>query len=166
MNGNSASWLLTMLTCFYDHRYLAPEYFMYGRVNEKADVYSFGVVLLELLTGRQPIDTTRPKGQENLVLWVCMVLQLYNCLRIRLNSLMKAPLNVILLIPEIFLMSMVSFNIIMLQQWNSWPLKGQGVQCTAICTISRRFTKSEKSYFIILLSFDLYLVHNLMARRK
>jgi serine/threonine protein kinase len=43
---------------------------MYGRVNEKTDVYSFGVVLLELLTGRQPIDTTKPKGHENLVLWV------------------------------------------------------------------------------------------------
>lgn len=43
---------------------------MYGRVNEGTDVYSFGVVLLELLTGRQPIDTTKPKGQENLVLWV------------------------------------------------------------------------------------------------
>jgi serine/threonine protein kinase len=51
--------------------YLAPEYFMYGRVNDKTDVYSFGVVLLELITGRKPIDTTRPKGEENLVIWVC-----------------------------------------------------------------------------------------------
>ncbi|KAG0569265.1 hypothetical protein KC19_6G078400 [Ceratodon purpureus] len=55
--------------------YLAPEYFMYGRVNEKTDVYSFGVVLLELLTGRQPIDTTKPKGQENLVLWARPLLE-------------------------------------------------------------------------------------------
>ncbi len=52
-------------------RYLAPEYFRYGRVNDKTDVYSFGVVLLELITGRKPIDTTRPKGEENLVIWVC-----------------------------------------------------------------------------------------------
>ncbi|KAG0617363.1 hypothetical protein M758_5G184600 [Ceratodon purpureus] len=49
--------------------YLAPEYFMYGRVNDKTDVYAFGVVLLELITGRKPIDTTRPKGEENLVNW-------------------------------------------------------------------------------------------------
>ncbi|KAJ7300301.1 hypothetical protein O6H91_23G000400 [Diphasiastrum complanatum] len=49
--------------------YLAPEYFMFGKVNEKTDVYSFGVVLLELITGRRPIDVSRPKGQENLVLW-------------------------------------------------------------------------------------------------
>eukprot|EP00897_Mesotaenium_endlicherianum_P004764 jgi/Mesen1/4315/ME000022S03607 len=49
--------------------YLAPEYFMYGRVNEKTDVYSFGVVLLELISGRFPIDVARPRGEENLVLW-------------------------------------------------------------------------------------------------
>lgn len=43
---------------------------MYGRVNDKTDVYAFGVVLLELITGRKPIDTTRPKGEENLENWV------------------------------------------------------------------------------------------------
>ncbi|KAJ8624747.1 hypothetical protein MRB53_033277 [Persea americana] len=49
--------------------YLAPEYFMYGKVSVKIDVYSFGVVLLELLSGRKPIDTENPKGQESLVMW-------------------------------------------------------------------------------------------------
>ncbi|CAO2813741.1 unnamed protein product [Amaranthus hypochondriacus] len=44
--------------------YLAPEYFMYGKITHKVDVYSFGVVLLELLTGRKPIDS-----QESLVIW-------------------------------------------------------------------------------------------------
>jgi serine/threonine protein kinase len=52
-------------------RYLAPEYFMYGKVNDKIDVYAFGVVLLELLTGRKPISGDYPKGQESLVMWVC-----------------------------------------------------------------------------------------------
>lgn len=45
---------------------------MYGRVSYKTDVYAFGIVLLELITGRKPIDTTKPKGQENLVNWVCI----------------------------------------------------------------------------------------------
>lgn len=49
--------------------YLAPEYFIYGKVNHKTDVYAFGVVLLELITGRRSIDTTYPKGQESLVVW-------------------------------------------------------------------------------------------------
>ncbi|KAK1274291.1 Proline-rich receptor-like protein kinase PERK13 [Acorus gramineus] len=55
--------------------YLAPEYFMYGKVSEKIDVYSFGVVLLELLTGRKPIDGESPKGQESLVMWATPMLE-------------------------------------------------------------------------------------------
>ncbi|KAK6923705.1 Protein kinase domain [Dillenia turbinata] len=49
--------------------YLAPEYFMHGKVNHKTDVYAYGVVLLELLSGRKPINNKYPKGQENLVMW-------------------------------------------------------------------------------------------------
>ncbi|GJN08508.1 hypothetical protein PR202_ga26437 [Eleusine coracana subsp. coracana] len=56
--------------------YLAPEYFMYGKVTDKVDVYAFGVVLLELLSGRKPIssDGSSPKGQESLVMWATPVL--------------------------------------------------------------------------------------------
>ncbi|XP_057495381.1 protein kinase STUNTED-like isoform X2 [Actinidia eriantha] len=49
--------------------YLAPEYFMHGKVNDRIDVYSFGVVLLELLSGKKPIDNGNPKGLESLVMW-------------------------------------------------------------------------------------------------
>ncbi|MCD7458709.1 hypothetical protein HAX54_038925 [Datura stramonium] len=49
--------------------YLAPEYFMYGKVSDKIDVYSFGVVLLELLSGRKAIGFETPSGQESLVMW-------------------------------------------------------------------------------------------------
>ncbi|XP_047328999.1 protein kinase STUNTED-like [Impatiens glandulifera] len=54
--------------------YLAPEYFMYGKVNEKIDVYAFGVVLLELVSGRKPINSDLPKGQDILVLWAERIL--------------------------------------------------------------------------------------------
>lgn len=49
--------------------YVAPEYAMTGHLLVKSDVYSYGVVLLELLTGRKPVDMVRPPGQENLVTW-------------------------------------------------------------------------------------------------
>ncbi|XP_034676016.1 L-type lectin-domain containing receptor kinase S.6 [Vitis riparia] len=39
--------------------YLAPEYVCYGVPTEKTDVYSFGVVMLELATGRKPVDDDR-----------------------------------------------------------------------------------------------------------
>ncbi|KZV48916.1 hypothetical protein F511_09704 [Dorcoceras hygrometricum] len=55
--------------------YLAPEYFQHGKVSNKTDVYAFGVVLLELITGRKPIELKRGQGEENLVLWAKPLLQ-------------------------------------------------------------------------------------------
>ncbi|KAJ0976839.1 hypothetical protein J5N97_012313 [Dioscorea zingiberensis] len=54
--------------------YLAPEYFMHGKVTEKIDVYAFGVVLLELLSGRKPIITGSSNNQESLVMWAKKIL--------------------------------------------------------------------------------------------
>ena len=50
--------------------YCAPEYARTGQLTLKSDVYSFGVVLLELISGRRVIDTTRPSNEQNLVAWV------------------------------------------------------------------------------------------------
>lgn len=61
------TWINTIR--FLSFSYVAPEYAMTGHLLVKSDVYSYGVVLLELLTGRKPVDMLRPPGQENLVTW-------------------------------------------------------------------------------------------------
>lgn len=50
--------------------FCAPEYSRTGEVTMKSDVYSYGVILLELITGRRAIDTTRANNEQNLVAWV------------------------------------------------------------------------------------------------
>ncbi|GMG99908.1 hypothetical protein Nepgr_001748 [Nepenthes gracilis] len=47
--------------------YLDPEYFQSNQFTEKSDVYSFGVVLVELLTSKRPISSTKPGEWRSLV---------------------------------------------------------------------------------------------------
>ncbi|PNT21304.1 hypothetical protein POPTR_009G140300v4 [Populus trichocarpa] len=61
--------------------YLAPEYMMYGKVDEKVDVYSYGVVLLELITGQEAIQTNEA-NHESLVLWARSLLNSGLCERL------------------------------------------------------------------------------------
>lgn len=63
-------YLLWMITTNLLHAKLICRYAMTGQLTQKSDVYSFGVVLLELLTGRKPVDHTMPRGQQSLVTWV------------------------------------------------------------------------------------------------
>ncbi|GAA0171968.1 hypothetical protein LIER_41256 [Lithospermum erythrorhizon] len=46
--------------------YLAPEYAMWGKVSEKCDVYSFGILLLEIITGRKPLEKL-PNGTKRTI---------------------------------------------------------------------------------------------------
>ncbi|KAE9595471.1 putative protein kinase RLK-Pelle-RLCK-V family [Lupinus albus] len=50
--------------------YVAPEYASTGMLNEKSDVYSFGMLIMEIITGRSPVDYSRPKRQINLIGWL------------------------------------------------------------------------------------------------
>lgn len=56
---------------------MAPEYATSGKLTEKSDVFSYGVVLLELITGRKPVDSSQPLGDESLVEWVNLSLSLH-----------------------------------------------------------------------------------------
>ncbi|KAK8364962.1 hypothetical protein V6Z12_A02G018500 [Gossypium hirsutum] len=70
----SSCWIFKTGTYFV--RLSFCRYAMTGQLTQKSDVYSFGVVLLELLTGRKPVDHTMPRGQQSLVTWVRLLLSL------------------------------------------------------------------------------------------
>lgn len=49
--------------------YLAPEYAMWGKVSESCDVYSFGILLLEIISGRKPIEKLSGGVKRDIVQW-------------------------------------------------------------------------------------------------
>ncbi|KAL0293574.1 UNVERIFIED_CONTAM: putative inactive receptor kinase [Sesamum radiatum] len=55
--------------------YRAPEVIETRKVSQKSDVYSFGVVLLEMLTGKSPIQYTGYDDVVDLPRWVRSVVR-------------------------------------------------------------------------------------------
>ncbi|BBN04076.1 protein MpRLK-Pelle_RLCK-IV [Marchantia polymorpha subsp. ruderalis] len=49
--------------------YLDPEYLTTYQLNEKSDVYSFGILVIEIFTGRRPIELKRPSEERVTVRW-------------------------------------------------------------------------------------------------
>ncbi|XP_041001064.1 PTI1-like tyrosine-protein kinase At3g15890 isoform X1 [Juglans microcarpa x Juglans regia] len=49
--------------------YLAPEYAMLGKANESCDVYSFGILLLELASGRKPLEKLSATVKRSITDW-------------------------------------------------------------------------------------------------
>ncbi|KAG8642786.1 hypothetical protein MANES_12G121400v8 [Manihot esculenta] len=49
--------------------YLDPEYYSTQHLSAKSDVFSFGVVLLEIVSGREPLNIHRPRNEWSLVEW-------------------------------------------------------------------------------------------------
>ncbi|GJN14510.1 hypothetical protein PR202_gb01349 [Eleusine coracana subsp. coracana] len=56
--------------CRLNSHYVAPEYASTGMLNERNDVYSFGILIMEIISGRSPVDYARPPGEVNLVEWL------------------------------------------------------------------------------------------------
>jgi hypothetical protein len=50
--------------------YIPPEYCQSWIATLRGDMYSFGVVILELLTGKRPVELFKPKTSRELVVWV------------------------------------------------------------------------------------------------
>ncbi|KAK8717387.1 hypothetical protein V6N13_044658 [Hibiscus sabdariffa] len=49
--------------------YMDPEYYSTQQLSAKSDVFSFGVVLLEIISGREPLNIQRPRNEWSLVEW-------------------------------------------------------------------------------------------------
>ncbi|ONM16107.1 Calmodulin-binding receptor-like cytoplasmic kinase 3 [Zea mays] len=53
--------------------YLDPEYMGTSHLTIKSDVFSYGILLLEILSGRRPIERTRGPAERITVRWVCIL---------------------------------------------------------------------------------------------
>ncbi|XP_023915087.1 probable serine/threonine-protein kinase At1g01540 [Quercus suber] len=66
--GSESSYITTRVMGTFG--YVAPEYASTGMLNERSDVYSFGILVMEIITGRNPVDYSRPPEEVNLVEWL------------------------------------------------------------------------------------------------
>lgn len=69
-----------MTLCNLQHRYVAPEYASTGMLNERSDVYSFGILIMEIISGRNPVDYSRPPDEVSncgLLVYYCKFMETF-----------------------------------------------------------------------------------------
>ena len=58
-DSENGSYMLMFFYFFtFYFRHLAPEYYLHGIVDEKTDVFAYGVFMLEVISGRKPVDSS------------------------------------------------------------------------------------------------------------
>ncbi|KAL9242460.1 hypothetical protein vseg_016453 [Gypsophila vaccaria] len=72
--------------------YLDPEYMKTYKLTPKSDVYSYGILLLEILTGRRPVEPKRPVSERVTIRWAIQNFNEGNVLRL-LDPLMKESVD-------------------------------------------------------------------------
>ncbi|XP_020533767.1 calmodulin-binding receptor-like cytoplasmic kinase 1 isoform X2 [Jatropha curcas] len=73
--------------------YLDPEYLRTYQLTEKSDVYSFGVLLVELMTGRYPIEPKRPIKERVTTRWAMQKLKEKEAILVMDPMLRRTPLS-------------------------------------------------------------------------
>jgi serine/threonine protein kinase len=85
----SASCVLTQLKG--TAGYLDPEYLKTNMLNVKSDVYSFGILLIELFSGRRPLELNRPSDERITLLWAFRCLTAGNLTAVLDPNIEKTP---------------------------------------------------------------------------
>lgn len=71
--------------------YLDPEYLRTYQLTEKSDVYSFGVLLVELMTGRHPIEQKRSLKERVTIKWAMQSLKVGDAIFVMDPLLRRSP---------------------------------------------------------------------------
>lgn len=71
--------------------YLDPDYLRTNQLTEKSDVYSFGVLLVEMMTGRYPIESKKPMKERVTIRWAMQSLKAGDAILVMDPRLRRSP---------------------------------------------------------------------------